>query len=95
MARYDLDLRVGVERVLFSARGGCPSACMHISNPISLLCLFKYHLEQEMDGEAICAAFASSPGPDALRDLIPKLGVRLKVYRAIKSVLDQQYVLQV
>ena len=48
-----------------------------------------------MDGEAICAALASSPGPDALRDLIPKLGVRLKVYRAIRSVLDQQYVLQV
>ena len=76
-----------MERVLLSSRG---IACMRIT-----YLLYMYHLEQEMDGEAICAALASSPGPDALRDLIPKVGVRLKVYRAIRSVLDQQYVLQV
>ena len=39
--------------------------------------------DQKMDGDAICAAFASSPGPDTLRDLIPKLGIRM-----IKSALD-------
>ena len=48
-----------------------------------------------MDGEAICSALASTPGPDSLRDVVPKLGLRLKVYRVIKSALDQQYMEQV
>lgn len=42
-----------------------------------------------MDGEAISAAFASSPGPDCLRDVVPKLGHRLKVYAALKSVFEE------
>ena len=41
-----------------------------------------------MDGEAITAAFASTPGPDCLRDVIPKLGHRVKVYQAIKLALE-------
>lgn len=48
-------------------------------------------IDQEMDGDAICAALASTPGPDSLRDVVPKLGYRLKVYRALKSALDKQY----
>lgn len=43
-----------------------------------------------MDGEAICSALASTPGPDSLRDL-PKLGLWLKVYHVTTSALYQQY----
>jgi len=51
--------------------------------------------DQDMDGEAICVALASTPGPDSLRDVIPKLGLRLKVYQVIKAALDKQYSEQV
>ena len=44
-----------------------------------------------MDGEATAAAFATCAGPDCLKDVIPKLGVRLKVYNALKLVIDQGY----
>ena len=43
-----------------------------------------------MDGEAICLALATTAGPDCLRDVIPKYGLRLKVYQAIKVALAQQ-----
>ena len=44
-----------------------------------------------MDGEATAAAFATCVGPDCLKDVIPKLGSRLKVYNALKLVIDQGY----
>ena len=34
-------------------------------------------------------AFALSPGPDCLRDVVPKLGHRLKVCAALKCVFDE------
>ena len=46
-----------------------------------------------MDGEATAAAFATCSGPDCLKDVIPKLGARLKVYNALKLVLNKQKVL--
>lgn len=33
-----------------------------------------------MDGEAIAV------GPDCLKDVVPKVGLRLKVYNALKSL---------
>ena len=30
-----------------------------------------------MDGEAVAAAFGSSPGADCLKEIIPRLGIRL------------------
>lgn len=44
-----------------------------------------------MDGEAAAAAFATCAGPDCLKDVIPKLGSRLKVYNALRLVFDQEY----
>jgi len=41
-----------------------------------------------MDGEAVSLAFASIAGPDCLKDVIMKYGLRLKVYRAIKEQLE-------
>ena len=45
--------------------------------------------EQEMDGEAITAVFTTSPGPDCLKDVLPKLGQRLKVYNALKCLYEE------
>ena len=56
-------------------------------------CFFKFNSHRfphrEMDGTA--AAFATCAGPDCLKDVIPKLGSRLKVYNALKLVIDQGY----
>ena len=37
-----------------------------------------FMLANGMDGEAVEAAFAAIPGPACFKDLIPKLGLRLK-----------------
>ena len=49
-------------------------------------------IEQEMDGDAILMGFASSPGPDWLKDVIPKVGLRLKVYSALRALHLQSQV---
>lgn len=41
-----------------------------------------------MDGEAIVSAFAAVPGAECLRECVPKLGLKLKVYNAIKKELQ-------
>ena len=32
--------------------------------------------------------FVVTPGPDCIRDVVPKVGVRMKVYQAIKRTLE-------
>ena len=51
--------------------------------------------DQEMDGEAISAAFASCPGPDSFKAVLPKLGQRLKVYNALKVFIEEVQVRKV
>ena len=43
-----------------------------------------------MDGESLEALLTADKGPDCLKDLIPKLGVRLRVYKRIKSLCFNQ-----
>ena len=50
--------------------------------------LYFLSTDQDMDGEVIATAFATVPGPDCLHDVLPKFGVRLKVYSAIKQQLQ-------
>ena len=38
------------------------------------------YIDQGMDGEAVSLAFATTAGPDCLKDVISKYGIRLKVY---------------
>ncbi len=38
-----------------------------------------------MDGDAICQALESFSGSDALKDVLPRFGERVKVYNAIKK----------
>ena len=44
-----------------------------------------------MDGEATVSAFATCSGPDCLKEVVPKLGSRLKVYNAIKVAINESY----
>ncbi len=44
-----------------------------------------------MDGTAIVQAFGSCPGPDCIKEVVPKpFGMRLKVYTAIKTRLEKE-----
>lgn len=40
-----------------------------------------------MDGEAVRAAFAATPGPDCLKDVVTKTGPRLRVYKAFQELI--------
>ncbi len=46
-------------------------------------------LEQELDGKAIAVGLASSPGPDWLKDVVPTLGLRLKVHNAVRTMYSE------
>ena len=37
-----------------------------------------------MDGESLVTLIGSKPGPDCLKDLVPKVGLRMKLYKLIK-----------
>ena len=52
-------------------------------------CIF---LDQEMDGAAVVQSFGTCSGPDCLKDVIVKFGVRVKVYTVIKGYLDKDNV---
>uniref|UniRef100_A0A1X7TPX6 Uncharacterized protein n=1 Tax=Amphimedon queenslandica TaxID=400682 RepID=A0A1X7TPX6_AMPQE len=38
-----------------------------------------------MDGKSLCTLFESSLGPDCLKDVVPKLELRLHLYKEIKE----------
>ncbi len=46
-------------------------------------------IEQEMDGAAIAYGLASCPGPNWLQDVIPKVGLRLKVHHALVKLCTE------
>lgn len=56
----------------------------------SVLVYIDYFADQEMDGAALVQAFASCSGPDCLKSVISKFGIRVKVYTAIKSRLEAE-----
>ena len=43
-------------------------------------------VDNKMDGVAVSLDFASCSGPDCIKDVIPKYGLRLQVYQAIKKL---------
>ena len=53
--------------------------------PCSMRPIFKPLLDEDMDGEAVCTALASCPGPDCLKDIVKKCGPRLRVYKALRA----------
>lgn len=48
--------------------------------------------EEDMDGQALIDAFEMCPGPDCLKDVIPKYGIRIKTYKALQQhlILDKK-----
>ena len=50
---------------------------------------------EEMDGEALFDAFGCQSGPDCLKDVVPKYGQRVKVYKAIKLAMSASLIQQV
>jgi hypothetical protein len=55
-----------------------------------LLSVYVFRLENDMDGYALSLAFAAHSGPDCLKDVVQKYGLRLKVYQAIKAELEAE-----
>ena len=53
----------------------------------TFFCPYIFVTEQEMDGSAISFGVASTPGPDWLRDVVPVLGLRLKVHNRLRSLV--------
>ena len=49
---------------------------------LSVICL---NTEQDMDGKDIAFGLATAPGPDWLKDVIPALGLRLKVHNSLRT----------
>ena len=43
-----------------------------------------------MDEDSLCTLIGIIPGPDCLKDLVPKVGVRLKVYQCIKAIYNKE-----
>ena len=48
---------------------------------MALLHIFFCGLENDMDGEALRTLFGHTSGPDSLKDLVPKLGLRLRLFK--------------
>ena len=46
------------------------------------------NIANELDGEAVSLAFASLSGPDCIKDIILKFGLRQKVYQLIKKEFE-------
>lgn len=60
--------------------------CHEVPDIISVI------LEQELDGSAISMGLASSPGPDWIKEIVPLLGVRLKVHNALRALFKEEMV---
>ena len=44
-------------------------------------------IKEEMDSETLISTFNALSGPDCLKDVIPKFGHKIKVYKAVKSTM--------
>ena len=42
--------------------------------------------EQDVDGSAIAFGLGTTPSPDWLKDVVPALGLRLKVHNVLQSL---------
>ncbi len=49
--------------------------------------LTNLNLDEDMDGKAIAIGISTSPGPDWLKDVVKKVGIRLKVHRELRQLL--------
>ena len=45
-----------------------------------------------MDGSAVALGLAATPGPDWLKDIVSKIGQRLKVHNALRTLCSESQV---
>ena len=45
-----------------------------------------------MDGESLVTLIGSKPGPDCLKDVVQKVGPRMKLYKAIQTLYSNDTV---
>ena len=46
--------------------------------------------DNEMDGESLVTLMGSKPGPDSLKDLVEKVGLHMKLYKAIRALYSEE-----
>lgn len=56
---------------------------------VAILSLFT---ENDMDGDALMTLVSMSAGADCLKELIPSVGARMKVYKHIKACYNKDMV---
>lgn len=49
--------------------------------------MYLFYVEEDMDGKAIAIGISTSPGPDWLKEIVKKVGIRLKVHRELRTLL--------
>lgn len=52
--------------------------------------LFVLLIANAMDGDALVTLVGLTPGPDSLKELVSKVGLRMKVYKVIKSLYNKE-----
>ena len=48
------------------------------------------NIVNEVDGDALVTLMGTTSGPDCLKELVPKVGIRMKVYKLIKCFCDTE-----
>ena len=48
--------------------------------------------DNDVDGDTLLTLVGLTPGPDCLKELIPKIGTRIRVYKIIKACYDGAFV---
>ena len=49
-------------------------------------------IDEYLDGSAITIGLSTSPGPDWLKDVVSKIGLRLKVHNALRTLYNESQV---
>lgn len=46
---------------------------------------YSFYLDNEVDGDALIIMMSTVAGPNCSKEVVPKVGIRMKVYRLFKS----------
>ena len=61
-----------------------------MTHTLLIFCFVVFTLENEVDGEALSTLISLIPGPDCLKDLVPKIGIRIKLHQRIKAIFNKE-----
>ena len=60
------------------------ATCFKIVECLALIIICNI-LVDKVDRDTLITVLATTPGPDCLKELVPKIGVRIKLYKCIKE----------